>query len=268
MTVGKITPIFILIALVLTILTISVHPLIVNANITQSNWQLIYHISHCRPDSYGHNVCYSIYIYKFSGYVQNGYYEWYTIYLRDTNDPVNPVSDNEGWTVAGKAGESPTGGGVGIYIYDNYGQFNYDYVMPSSSQASCATEFTDSYSVSASLSEDGPSIKASYGVSTSWQANGVSWSLRDVYPKAYWEFWHCNEPPPTSAELGSAWTFEVAVTYSKNTFPGDLITYTVEVSPSAGFRHWYTSCILFWCWWDWDYSIHYPIPLQISFTNQ
>ena len=261
----KIVMIFILIAL-----TISAYPLIVNASESQENWTLIYVTSDCRTDSYGHKVCYTVKVYKFSGYTQNGYNEWYTVYLVDTNDPVNPTSNDEGWTVAGKAGQSATGGGVGPYIYDVNGVFSYDKVVPSSSQTSCVTQYTESFSVSASLSKDGPMITASFGIETTWRVNGVSWALTDVYPKTHWEFWHCNEPPPSSAELGAAWTFEVSVTYRKTypDKPDTVMTYTVEVSPSAGFRHWYQTCFLWKCWWESDYSIHYGIPLQIRFSNQ
>ncbi|MEM1865953.1 MAG: hypothetical protein QXD57_06970, partial [Ignisphaera sp.] len=89
-----------------------------------------------------------------------------------------------------------------------------------------------------------------------------------VYPKSHWEFWHCNEPPPSSAELGAAWTFEITVAYIKTypTYPGTQ-TYTIELGPAAGFRHWYQSCFLFWCWWEWDYSVHWNIPVTISFSN-
>ncbi|MDK6027870.1 hypothetical protein QPL79_00625 [Ignisphaera sp. 4213-co] len=123
--------------------------------------------------------------------------------------------------------------------------------------------------MSVSVSKDGPAISATYGIAISWQPNGVSWSLTDVYPKTHWEFWHCNEPPSNSAELGVAWTFEVTAVYSK-VYPEkpNAIRYVVEVSPSAGFRHWYQKCFLWWCWWEWDYSIHYPIPIEISFSNQ
>lgn len=103
--------------------------------------------------------------------------------------------------MAGKEGLSPTGGSVGPYIYDKYYTFGISNVIPSSSQTGCVESWSESYSVTASVSKDGPSITASYSQSTTWRSNGVTWSLTDVYPKSHWEFWHCNEPPPTSVEL-------------------------------------------------------------------
>lgn len=237
---------------------------------TNSNWILI--LSNPGHDSseYG-DVYYYYEVYKFSGYTQGGYREWYTVYLRTTDDPVNPQSDDEGFTVAGKAGESSTGGGVGPYIYDKYYNFDYGVVneIPSSSQTSCAGSHSESFGVSASVSKDGPSVTASYSQSTTWNANGVAWSLTDVYPKTHWEFWECNEPP-SSSDLGAAWTFETTVTYIKtyNDYPG-IHTYSIELGPAAGFRHWYKSCYL-WiigCHYDSDYSVHWNIPVSIRFNN-
>jgi len=239
----------------------------VNAGVTQQNWNLILVGYGYQSSSYG-NIYYYYEVYKFAGYTQAGYHEWYAVYLRDIVDPVNPSSNNDGFTVAGKAGQSATGGGVGPYIYDKYGVFGIYNLIPQSSQTSCAQSWSETFSVSASISKNGPAITASYTQSTSWRANGVSWSLTDVYPKSHWEFWHCNEPPPSSAELGAAWTFEITVAYIKTypTYPGTQ-TYTIELGPAAGFRHWYQSCFLFWCWWEWDYSVHWNIPVTISFSN-
>lgn len=65
---------------------------------TNSNWILI--LSNPGHDSseYG-DVYYYYEVYKFSGYTQGGYRGWYTVYLRTTDDPVNPQSDDEGFTI-------------------------------------------------------------------------------------------------------------------------------------------------------------------------
>jgi len=173
--------------------------------------------------------------------------------------------------VAGKAGQSASGGGVGPYIKDVNGVFGVSNVIPSSSQLSCVTQYSESISVLASVSKNRPSVSAGYTLSTTWRANGVSWALTSIYPVSHWEFWQCNEPP-SSSDLGAAWTFEITTIYVKkySTYPGQQ-TYTIEIGPAAGFRHWYQyqECILLWCSWEWrsDYSVHWTQPFTISFTN-
>ncbi len=242
---------------------------IASAGVSTQNWTLIKVGYGADYSSYG-TVYYYYEIYKFAGYTQDGYVEWYAVYLRNIVDPVNPQTDDDGFTVAGKAGQSASGGGVGPYIYDKYGVFGISNVIPSSSQTSCVQSWQETYSFTASLSKNGPTISASYTQSTTWRANGVSWSLTDVYPKTHWEFWHCNEPPPSSAELGAAWAFEISVIYVKKypEKPGEK-TYRIELGPAAGFRHWHRiACIFSWCWWESDYSVHYNIPVTVSFSNQ
>ncbi|MEM4488906.1 MAG: PTS transporter subunit IIC [Desulfurococcaceae archaeon] len=88
----------------------------VNAGVTQQNWNLILVGYGYQSSSYG-NIYYYYEVYKFAGYTQAGYHEWYAVYLRDIVDPVNPSSNNDGFTVAGKAGQSATGGGVNPVIW-------------------------------------------------------------------------------------------------------------------------------------------------------
>jgi len=242
------------------------YTLTVNASVTRQNWTLIRADYNQFSSPYG-TVYYYYEISKFSGYLQDGYYEWYAVYLRNMVDPVDPTSNSEGFTVAGKAGQSATGGGVGPYINDVNNVFGIANVQPSQSQTSCVTTWSGSFSVSASVSPNGPSVSAGFTLSTTWRANGVSWALRSIYPKSHWEFWQCNEPP-SSAELGAAWTFEITTIYVKkySTYPGRQ-TYTIEIGPAAGFRHWYQICILILCYWWWDYSVHWAQPFTISFTN-
>lgn len=260
----------ILVLIIVGILTLP-YMLTVNASVTQQNWTLIKAGYGQFSSSYG-TVYYYYEIYKFSGYLQDGYYEWYAVYLRNMVDPVDPTSNSEGFTVAGKAGQSASGGGVGPYINDVNGVFGISNVIPSSSQTSCVTTWSESFSVSASVSKSGPSVSASYTLSTTWRANGVSWALTSIYPKSHWEFWHCNEPPPSSAELGAAWTFEISTIYIKKypTYPGKQ-TYTIEIGPAAGFRHWYQyqQCTLLGCSWKWgsDYSVHWTQSFTTSFSN-
>jgi len=244
----------------------------VHGGVSAQNWTLL-------TSDYGYfyikynnqvigTVFYYYEVYGFKGYVQDGYIEWYAVYLRVMNDPVNPTSNSEGFTVAGKAGQSPSSGGVGPYVYDKFNVFGIANLSPSQSSTSCATSWSDTFSFSASVSKGGPSVSATYSQSTTWKANGVAWSLTDVYPKSHWEFWQCNEPPPNSAELGSAWTFEISVIYVKKyaNYPGPL-GYTIWLGPAGGFRHWYQKCSLWWCWWEWDYSVHQAIEFPITFYN-